>query len=139
MSAPISHHSLKEHMKTAHDLVTAAKSHIQEISVAEAEQAIQEADILLDVREPDEYAAGHLAGAVNIPRGVLEFRLSADPALVASDRPLLVYCKSGGRSALAAKALQDMGYSQVVSMAGGFDGWAACGLPVEKAPSVSFS
>lgn len=126
--------------QTAHDLVMAAKAQIQECSPQQAQEKLATAQLLLlDVREPDEYAAGHLAGAVNIPRGVLEFRLSADPALVDSGRPLLVYCKSGGRSALAAKVLQDMGYSQVVSMAGGFDGWAACGLPVEKAPPVSFS
>lgn len=126
--------------QTAHDLVMAAKAQIQECSTQQAQESLGTARLLvLDVREPDEYAAGHLAGAVNIPRGVLEFRLSADPALADTDRPLLVYCKSGGRSALAAKALQDMGYSRVVSVAGGFDAWAACGMPVEKAPPVSFS
>ena len=68
-------------MKTALDLVAAAKARIQEVSVAQAEQAILDADVLLDVSEADEFAAGHLTGAVLVPRGLLEFKLSADPAL----------------------------------------------------------
>ena len=67
-------------MKTAHDLVTAAKSRVQEVPVTEAEAAIRNADVLVDVREADEYAAGHLPGAVHISRGMLEFKFSANPA-----------------------------------------------------------
>ncbi|MFZ3219846.1 MAG: rhodanese-like domain-containing protein, partial [Rhodoferax sp.] len=58
-------------MKTAHDLVAAAKARVQEVALAQAEQAVRDADVLVDVREADEYAAGHLAGAVHISRGML--------------------------------------------------------------------
>lgn len=125
-----SQYSLKKHMKTAHDLVAAAKSQIQEISIAEAEHAIKEADILLDVREPDEYAAGHLQGAVNIPRGLLEFKLSGNPELSARNLNIVVYCKTSGRAALAASTLHEMGYLQVKSIAGGFDAWIQSGKSI---------
>jgi rhodanese-related sulfurtransferase len=125
-------------MKTAHDLVAAAKAHVQEIQVAEAEQAIREADVLVDVREADEFAAGHLAGAVHISRGMLEFKFSANPALQARDLNVLLYCKTSGRAALAAAALHDMGYLNVKSIAGGFDSWAAAGKPVAKPEIPSF-
>lgn len=64
-------------MKNAHELVEQARRHIQEIPLADAEAAIQAADVLIDVREADEYREGHINGALNIPRGVLEFKLSA--------------------------------------------------------------
>jgi len=125
-------------MKTAHDLVAAAKARVQEIQVADAEQAIRDADVLVDVREADEFAAGHLAGAVHISRGMLEFKFSANPALQARDRNILLYCKTSGRAALAAAALHDMGYLNVRSIAGGFDAWAAAGKPVAKPETPSF-
>jgi rhodanese-related sulfurtransferase len=95
-------------MKTAHDLVMAAKGRIQEISVDAAEQAIREAQVLIDVREADEYAAGHLPGAIHISRGMLEFKLSSNPELSARDLAIVLYCKTSGRAALAACALHDM-------------------------------
>ncbi|MDO8318206.1 rhodanese-like domain-containing protein [Rhodoferax sp.] len=125
-------------MKTAHDLVAAAKARVQEIQVADAEQAIRDADVLVDVREADEFAAGHLAGAVHISRGMLEFKFSANPALQARDLNILLYCKTSGRAALAAAALHDMGYLNVRSISGGFDAWAAAGKPVAKPETPSF-
>jgi rhodanese-related sulfurtransferase len=125
-------------MKTAHDLVAAAKSRVQEISVADADAAILAADVLVDVREADEFAAGHLAGAVHISRGMLEFKFSANPALQSRDLSILLYCKTSGRAALAAAALHDMGYLNVRSIAGGFDAWAASGKPVAKPAAPSF-
>ncbi len=125
-------------MKTAHDLVAAAKTRVQEIPVSDAEQAILDADVLVDVREADEFAAGHLAGAVHISRGMLEFKFSANPALQARDLNILLYCKTSGRAALAAAALHDMGYLNVRSIAGGFDAWAAAGKPVAKPETPSF-
>lgn len=125
-------------MKTAHDLVAAAKARVQEIQVNDAEQAIREADVLVDVREADEFAAGHLAGAVHISRGMLEFKFSANPALQARDLNILLYCKTSGRAALAAAALHDMGYLNVRSIAGGFDAWVAAGKPVAKPETPSF-
>jgi rhodanese-related sulfurtransferase len=125
-------------MKTAHDLVAAAKTRVQEITVADADQAIREADVLVDVREADEFAAGHVAGAVHISRGMLEFKFSANPALQSRDLNILLYCKTSGRAALAAAALHDMGYLSVRSITGGFDAWAAAGKPVAKPETPSF-
>jgi rhodanese-related sulfurtransferase len=122
-------------MKTAHDLVAAAKARIQEVAIAEAEQAIREADVLLDVREADEYAAGHLGGAIHASRGLLEFKLSSSPELSSRDLRIVLYCKTSGRAALAACALHDMGYLQVKSISGGFDAWVAAGKPIVK-PSL---
>ena len=119
-------------MKTAHDLVAAAKARIQEVAVVDAEQALLDADVLIDVREQDEYAAGHLPGAIHASRGMLEFKLSGNPALSARDLKIVLYCKTSGRAALAACALHDMGYLNVQSIAGGFDAWAAAGKPVAK-------
>ena len=125
-------------MKTAHDLVAAAKARVQEVSLEDAEQAIRDADVLVDVREADEFAAGHLGGAVHISRGILEFKFSANPALQARDLKVLLYCKTSGRAALAATALHEMGYLNVQSLAGGFDAWAAAGKPVAKPEATSF-
>ena len=117
-------------MKSALDLVADAKQQIQELSVAEAEQAITEADVVIDVREADEYQAGHLPGAGNIPRGLLEFKLSGDDALSARDLNIVLYCKTSGRAALAALSLKQMGYLHVKSITGGFDAWHAEDKPV---------
>lgn len=125
-------------MKSAHDLVLSAKSRIQEVSVADAEQAIRDAQVLIDVREADEYAAGHIPGAVHIARGMLEFRVSGTPELAARDISIVLYCKTSGRAALAAAALQEMGYLQVQSIAGGFDAWVAAGKSVAKPAMPSF-
>jgi rhodanese-related sulfurtransferase len=125
-------------MKTAHDLVTAAKGRIHEVPLGEAEQAIQRADVLLDVREADEFAAGHLPGALHVSRGLLEFKLSSTPALTPRDLKLVVYCKTGGRAALAGGVMQEMGYLDVVSIAGGFDAWVAAGKPVVKPEQPEF-
>jgi len=125
-------------MKTAHDLVAAAKSHVREASVAEADQAIAEADVLVDVREADEFAAGHLAGAMHVSRGLLEFKFTANPVLQARDLKIVLYCKTSGRAALAASTLQEMGYQNVQSIAGGFDAWVGAGKPVVKPETPSF-
>lgn len=125
---------------TAADLVAEARSRIAEISpqVAAALLASPGEHVLIDVREPAEFETGHIAGAINIPRGVLEFQVEAhpavacvtDPALSLRERPLLLACRSGGRAALAAEALGRMGFSQVRSIAGGVMGWAEAGLPL---------
>lgn len=126
-------------MKTAHDLVSAAKAQCTEVSVIDALRALDSADVIIDVREPDEYAAGHLAGAINIPRGLLEFKLSGTPALERRDLCVVLYCKTSGRSALAANTMQSMGYLNVVSMAGGYDAWVESGGPVVKPVPPDFS
>lgn len=125
-------------MKNAHDLVVAAKSRITEIPLEDADAAIRQADVLIDVREADEFQAGHLAGAINIPRGLLEFRLSNMPELAARDLSIVLYCKTSGRAALAACSLLEMGYLQVRSIAGGIDAWEAAGKPLVKPQLPSF-
>lgn len=125
-------------MKTAHDLVLAAKAQCTEVPVMDAPSAVLAADIVIDVREPDEYAAGHLAGAINIPRGLLEFKLSSTPTLERRDLNVVLYCKTSGRAALAAVAMQSMGYLNVVSVAGGFEAWVAAGLPIVKPATPVF-
>jgi rhodanese-related sulfurtransferase len=119
-------------MKSAHDIVTQAKTQIQEIGIDQAEAAIREADLLIDVREFDEFASGHLQGAVHMSRGMLEFKMSASPALAARDLKIVLYCKTSGRAALAAVQLKEMGYLNVRSIAGGIDAWIAAGKPTVK-------
>lgn len=125
-------------MKTAHDLVAAAKARIQEVSLDHAEQAILDADVLIDVREADEYVAGHIAGAVHVPRGLLEFKFSNAPELYARDLKIVLYCKNSGRAALAACSLHEMGYLKVTSITGGIDAWMDAGKPVTKPALPSF-
>lgn len=125
-------------MKSAHDIVTQAKTQIQEIGIDQAEAAIREADLLIDVREFDEFASGHLQGAVHMSRGMLEFKMSASPALAARDLKIVLYCKTSGRAALAAVQLKEMGYLNVRSIAGGIDAWIAAGKPTVKPALPTF-
>ncbi len=125
-------------MKTAHDLVVLAKSAIAEVSLAEVPEAIQRADVIIDVREADEYANGHIPGAIHISRGLLEFKLDNDARLSARDLKIVLYCKTSGRAALAGKSLKDMGYFHVQSIAGGFDAWASQGNPIARPEVIKF-
>lgn len=125
-------------MKNALDLVTEAKARVTEIPIGEAEAAIREADVLLDVREESEFAAGHLPGAIHASRGMLEFKLSSTPALASRDIKVVLYCKTSGRAALAAAAMKTMGYLNVTSIGGGYDAWVAAGKPVVKPQLPSF-
>lgn len=112
---------------TAMDLVAQAKQHIVEIDIDDAKKALG-ASLVMDVREPAEYTAGHLPGAFNIPRGVLEFKIGAHPDFQdKQDAHIIVYCQTGGRSVLAAEVLNKMGFNNAVSMAGGFKAWAESG------------
>jgi rhodanese-related sulfurtransferase len=125
-------------MKTAHDLVVQAKQAVQEISVEQAVAAIQTCDVLIDVREADEYAAGHLPGAIHMSRGMLEFKMAGNPKMQSRDLNIVLYCKTSGRAALSAKSLVDMGYTHVRSIAGGVDAWVAAGHEVYKPAQLSF-
>jgi molybdopterin/thiamine biosynthesis adenylyltransferase/rhodanese-related sulfurtransferase len=106
---------------TFRDLLSAAKAQITEVDTAGAEQRITDGAVVLDVREPDEYDQGALNGAVHIPRGHLEAQV--ETRIVDKQSPVVVYCAGGVRSAFAAKTLAELGYSNVVSMAGGFGKW----------------
>ncbi len=115
---------------TLHDLVAEAKAQISEIDVATAIAAIAQGVILIDIREPAEFDAAHLANAASIPRGVLEFKTVDHPALANKNSRIVIYCRSGGRAALAALNLKRLGYSQIESIAGGIEAWKAAGQTV---------
>ncbi len=121
---------------TVADLITQAKHEIEECDLPEMEAAIEHhSNLIIDVREPEEFALGHIGNAINVPRGVLEFRIDSNyPGAIESlfdkTRNIMLYCRSGGRSALAAQSLSKMGYQSVVSMAGGFMAWQEAKLPV---------
>ena len=115
-------------------LIGEALAEIASISVDEALALVDGGDaVFVDVRERAEHDAGAIAGAVAAPRGFLEF--VADPtspmhnAALSSGKRLVIYCASGARSALAAKTLQDMGYSGVANLTGGFQAWTEAGGP----------
>ena len=114
-------------MPTFRDLLSKAKAEITEIDTATAETRIAEARaagaplVILDVREPDEFDQGALPGVIHIPRGHLEAQIENRIADKAT--PVIAYCAGGVRSAFAAKTLQELGYTDVVSMAGGFGKW----------------
>jgi molybdopterin/thiamine biosynthesis adenylyltransferase/rhodanese-related sulfurtransferase len=121
-------------MPSFRELLAQTKSDIREIDPAEAETRVGHATFL-DVRELDEYEQGMIPGAVFIPRGHLESQIENK----VSDRatPVVVYCAGGTRSAFAAKTLQDLGYADVVSMAGGFGRWKNEGRPWRTPATLS--
>ena len=116
--------------KSGSDLIAEAKSRIRESSVQELKAALGGArtPVVLDVREPAETNLGRIPGAMVIPRGTMETKIEA---VVPRDAVLVVYCASGNRSALAADTLRQMGYSNVSSLAGGWNAWVAADGPVE--------
>lgn len=117
-------------MATVQELVQQAKQQINEIDTVTAQQLIvQKMPLILDVREPSEYQEGHLPNAVNVPRGVLEFKIEQ---MAKVDDELLVYCQVGGRSALAAQSLMALGFFRVHSLAGGYEAWLAQKFPVTR-------
>lgn len=123
-------------IKTREDFLTAARAEINVVTADRAEALIAQQALVLDVREPAEFQLGHLPNAINIPRGVLEFKVDNHPDLNDSQRNILIYCKNGGRSTLAAYTLQQMGFSQVEMLIGGFDSWKGAVHSVEVDPSI---
>ena len=122
---------------TPHDLVVEAKAQIKEVSTADAQLQLGKR-VVIDVREYDEYAAGHLPGAINIPRGVLEFKIGMVPECAKKDGAFLIYCRTSGRAALSAVQLQKIGYSNIISMNGGFEVWNTEQRPTEKPEPINF-
>jgi len=122
---------------TAKDLVAAANAVVPRVSVDEAKALIAQGALVVDVRDGTEVlASGKVKGAVHAQRGLIEFKADAempshDPEF-RKDRTVIVYCASGGRSALAGKTLKDMGYTDVRNL-GGFKGWVDAGGEVETA------
>ena len=122
-------------MATFRDLLSSAKAEIVEISTDEAAERIAGGHLILDVREPDEYAEGALEGVIHIPRGHLEAQI--ENRIVDKSLPVVVYCAGGVRSAFAAKTMQELGYEQVASMDGGFGRWKDEGRPWRQPASLS--
>jgi rhodanese-related sulfurtransferase len=122
---------------TPHDLVVEAKLQIKEVGTADAQQLLGKR-VVIDVREYDEYAAGHLPGAINIPRGILEFKIGMVPECANKDGAFLIYCRTSGRAALSAVQLQKLGYANIVSMAGGYEAWNSENRPTEKPEPINF-
>src|SRR5438270_277925 len=122
----------KQHNPQFLKLATDAKGRVRECRAEDVKKRLDAGDrfVLVDVREEYEYAAGHVPGALHMSKGVIERDVETkvpDPAT-----PLVLYCGGGFRSALAADALQKMGYSNVISMDGGWRGWKEANLPIEK-------
>ena len=117
-------------MPTYRELLQQVRSEISEIDATHARDRIESGEpVVVDIREQEEWDEGHIAGAVHVPRGHLESRierLAPDPG-----RPVVVYCSAGNRSAFAAKTLAELGYEDVVSLAGGFTDWKRNGFPVQ--------
>lgn len=118
-----------EHSKEFLELAENARSCVKEISVAETLEKIEQDAALIDVREDNEFAAGHAAGAVHLGRGVIERDIIGK--FPDKNKELILYCGGGYRSALAADNLQKMGYQNVLSMAGGWTAWNEADAPTE--------
>jgi molybdopterin/thiamine biosynthesis adenylyltransferase/rhodanese-related sulfurtransferase len=115
-------------MSSFRDLLAQAKAQISEIDTHDAQTRIDAGGVVaLDVREPDEYDQGAIPGALHIPRGHLEAQIEG--RIADKSAPVLVYCAGGVRSAFAAKTLQELGYTDVLSVAGGFGKWKDEGRP----------
>jgi rhodanese-related sulfurtransferase len=123
------------------EMVQEALASVEAVSPQEVREGLDggQVDLVIDVREPKEWERGHLPGAINVPRGMLELRAdpespATDPALSADkDARVIVYCLKapGARSVLAAQTLGTMGYSNVAMLRGGLEQWQAEGLPAE--------
>jgi molybdopterin/thiamine biosynthesis adenylyltransferase/rhodanese-related sulfurtransferase len=124
-------------MPSYRELLQRVRGEIDEVEAARAGELLSRDDgqLVIDVRERDEWDEGHLPGATHIPRGLLESRIEQ----VAADRtqPLLLYCAAGNRSAFAARTLEELGYENVSSLAGGFTDWKRNGHPTERTRSLS--
>jgi rhodanese-related sulfurtransferase len=123
--------------KTAQQMVIEANALIPAVSPQDAYERMRAGTaVVLDVREPTEWET-HIPGCVQIPRGILEAKADPtsprhDPALD-PDREVIVYCRSGARSVLAAVTLTELGYTDVVNLAGGITAWKEAGLPTDEA------
>jgi sulfur-carrier protein adenylyltransferase/sulfurtransferase len=116
------------------ELLQQVKAEIDEIGTREA-AGLAEAPLFLDVREREEWEEGHIPGAVHIPRGSLESRIESSAP--DRDRTIVVYCASGSRSAFAAKTLEELGYADVRSLAGGFVDWKRNGFPTQQPQTLA--
>ena len=110
-------------------IVNDAKSRVREVSVSETQERMKDGAVLIDVREDNEFEAGHAAGSRHMGRGIIERDIVQ--TVPEKNTELILYCGGGFRSALAADMLPKMGYSNVWSMAGGWKAWKDAGAPTE--------
>jgi rhodanese-related sulfurtransferase len=113
-------------------LVNDAKSRVKQVNIEQYKQLPREEHILVDVREDNEWAAGHAAGAVHLGKGIIERDI--ETKIPNKDATIVLYCGGGFRSALVADALQKMGYTNPISLDGGWRAWNEARLPAEKPP-----
>ena len=111
-------------VRQAHALQNARLQNIRILVLVDEHVIVEAGDLC------GEYAASRLKSAINLPRGVIEFKIADNPLLARKDTPILLYCKTGGRSALAVVNLQRMGYTSLTSVAGGIDDWVKAGRAV---------
>lgn len=116
---------------TKDELLNNARQCLHIIDAEETEDFMTKGAVILDVREPSEFDMGHLPEAQHIPRGLLEFMVGNHPALQDFEQDIVVYCKNGGRSTLAADLLQRMGFKNIHMLLGGFDSWSGTVHQVE--------
>jgi sulfur-carrier protein adenylyltransferase/sulfurtransferase len=117
--------------KSYQQIVDEALQAVPEVAPADLQSRLSggEQIVVIDVREPEEFARGKIPGAHTIPRGVLEMQVDGR---LPREATVVLYCGAGGRSALAAKSLVDMGYDKVENLRGGWSAWTNSGLPVER-------
>jgi molybdopterin/thiamine biosynthesis adenylyltransferase/rhodanese-related sulfurtransferase len=123
--------------KTQQDFLAEARREIPELSAEEVAERRKRGEdfVLLDVREKDEVRSGYIEDAISVPRGFLEFQIAGK--IPETDKDVVVYCAGGARSLLAAKAMREMGYTRVSSMAGGITRWKDAGYPVVRDRQLS--
>ena len=115
---------------TTDEMVAEAKKYAPQITPQTAKGQIDSGSyIILDVREPNEFKQGHIPGAINIPRGLLEFKIA--DSIPNKDAKIIAYCKVGGRGALAAETLKILSYKNVENITGGWEAWLKAGYPAE--------
>jgi len=117
--------------KSYQQIVMEALQTVPEVAPADLQSRLSggEQIVVIDVREPEEFARGKIPGAFTIPRGLLEMQVDGR---LPREATVVLYCGGGGRSALAAKSLSDMGYDKVENLQGGWQAWMNSGLPVEQ-------
>jgi rhodanese-related sulfurtransferase len=122
----------KKHNQGFLDLVNDAKSRVKEIDIEQYRQMKNSGEdhLLVDVREESEWAAGHAAGALHLGKGIIERDIEGK--VPDHDKKLVLYCGGGFRSALVADNLQKMGYTNAISLDGGWKAYTGSGLPVER-------
>ncbi len=117
--------------------VQAAQKQVKTIGMEEYRKVVENprGTLIVDVREPNEFAAGHVPGAINIPRGVIEFKIWNQvgyPANTQLDQPIVLQCQSGNRASLAAQSLADLGFTRITAVVMSLDDWQTTGQPFVK-------